>query len=354
MATLSETAYYTRQGIKFGTIVLVCIIVLRLSYMVFQRWWELNNPPPLPPAEVLFGVLPKIPFPQQDKPPYTFTLETVSGTTGEFDNLQNVYFMPVKPASLLALDRATEVARRLGFLFEPQILSETVYKWTKDDPFPTSFQIDTLTDHFEYKGSWEVRPDLLNVTRAPSEAESISLAKNWLSVAGRLPSDLSSGDALVSYLKISGTQIVPALSQADSQIVRVDLFRAPVNELKVWTSNTDQGIVSVTFIPSQIRNNQLLVIDATYRYYSVELEQKSTYPVITSKSAWEAFIEGKGYYAHNLSNDSTNVIIRKVTLGYYDPPKAGYFLQPIYIFEGDNDFVGFYPAVDPAWVQPTQ
>src|SRR4030042_2770432 len=268
MATLTDTAYYTRQGIKFGAIGVVCILLLRLGFIVFQRWWQITHPPPPPPAEVLFGVLPKIPFPTQEKQQYSFTLETVSGSTGEFDQLQNVYFIPVKPASLLALERATEVARKMGFLFEPKAISETLYEWSKDDPFPTQLLIDTLTDHFQYTGSWEVRPDLLNVTRAPSEAEAISLSKNWLSVAGRLPSDLASGEATVTYLKLSGTEIVPALSQADAQIVRVDLFRAPVNELKVWTSDANKGTVSVTFIPGQTRTSraQIFVINSTYKY----------------------------------------------------------------------------------------
>ena len=209
MADLTDTAFRTRQLVKYGSVVLVILIILRIGFSIVKQWWQTSHPPPPLPASVSFGKLSKLPFPQQDKPSFNFRLETVSGSTGEFDQLGNVYLVPVKSANLLALDRTKELARKMGFLFEPKAITETLYEWTKDEPIPATVRIDTITEHFSFEADWRVRPDLLSQARAPSEAESISIARNWLSSLRKLETDLAAGEAQVSYLKISGTEIVP-------------------------------------------------------------------------------------------------------------------------------------------------
>ncbi len=350
MATLTETAHITRQLIKYGSISLVVILFLRLGFAAFFRWWDLSHPPPPPPATVTFGKLPAIPFPEQNQKTFHFELQTISGDTGEFNLLGNVYFMPKKTASLLALDRATGLARKLDFIFEPVKISETAYEWTKDEPFPSTLRIETLTDQFTYETNWQVRPDLLTTARAPSEAEAISIVRSWLSGIGKLPSDLASGEAEVSYLKLVGTEIVPALSQSEAQLIRVDLFRAPIEEKIVRPLNPDKGIVRVMYIPSRSRSqNELTVIDAQYNYHPVEYEQSATYPLISSREAWKILQEGEGYFAQ-FPNNVDSIIIRSIRLGYFDPPEPGFFLQPVFIFEGDPDFIGYTSAIIDEWI----
>jgi hypothetical protein len=41
-----------------------------------------------------------------------------------------------------------------------------------------------------------------------------------------------------------------------------------------------------------------------------------------------------------------------VSLGYYDPLDKQEFLQPIYIFEGDQKFMAYVPAVTDIDLQP--
>ena len=42
---------------------------------------------------------------------------------------------------------------------------------------------------------------------------------------------------------------------------------------------------------------------------------------------------------------TTNITIRKMFLGYFDPDVYQEYLQPVYVFVGDGDFVGYVPAV---------
>jgi hypothetical protein len=343
MATLTEAAYYGRKFIKYGSIVLILYIVIRLGFFLFTRWWEETHPVKPPPPKCEFGKLPQLPFPIQVKPSLGFQLETISGTTEEFDDQAKVYLMPVKRSNLLALERATEMARKMGFLFDPSQISETQYIWTKEEPIPSTLQVDIVTGHFTLNAEWGVRPDLLVGLVAPSPQEAINQTRSWLSALDLLPDDMSIGDAQVDYFKIAGTEIVPALSQSEAQFVKVSLSRDPVDELVVWPTNSEESSISVMFIPSAGR--LIIVIQSEYRYLPVEYEQSGSYPIIASQTAWDNLLAGAGFYA-NYSQELSDVKIRRISLGYYDPPVSGFFLQPIFVFEGDGNFLGFVPAVD--------
>jgi len=60
---------------------------------------------------------------------------------------------------------------------------------------------------------------------------------------------------------------------------------------------------------------------------------------------------GKGYIANLGESQSGNIVIRNVSLAYYDADQPQNFLQPIYVFEGDNNFIGFVPAVSSQWME---
>jgi hypothetical protein len=45
------------------------------------------------------------------------------------------------------------------------------------------------------------------------------------------------------------------------------------------------------------------------------------------------------------------VVIRDITLQYYDPDTAQQFMQPVYVFTGDPDFTAYVPAVADAWLE---
>ena len=40
-----------------------------------------------------------------------------------------------------------------------------------------------------------------------------------------------------------------------------------------------------------------------------------------------------------------NVTIKSMKLGYFDPDIYQNYLQPVYVFLGEGDFVGYVPAV---------
>lgn len=351
MATLSETAYYSRNFIKYGSITIVALLILRVVFGAFSAWWKATYPPPPPPPTVAFGKLPPT-LPSSEKPDVSFQLETATGGFEEYGDRAYVYIMPAKRGNLLALERAKALAKRMDFIGESEIVpgTGTLYRWTKSDPFPSVLEIDTTTGHFLLNGNWRTRPQLLAETSTPSVPESIAVIRSWLSSIDLLADDLSIGPAEVGYLKVSGTELIPALSQSEAQFVRVDLFRASLEKAPVLPTDPERGIVSITFFNTKRYKQQL--IEAEYKYYPVDYEQKATYPIITAAEAWSKFLEGDAHYA-SIEDNLTEIPIREIELGYYDPPTTGGFLQPIFIFKGDGGFIGYVEAIQSEWIQPS-
>ena len=97
---------------------------------------------------------------------------------------------------------------------------------------------------------------------------------------------------------------------------------------------------------SGIREKGRDIIAGEYHYFPIDETKLATYPIKTGSEAWQEFINGNYYSASfGTTIDGNNIKIRKVYLAYYDPGVYTEFFQPIYVFEGDNDFVGYVPAV---------
>ena len=77
-----------------------------------------------------------------------------------------------------------------------------------------------------------------------------------------------------------------------------------------------------------------------------------TYPLRDPRTAWNIIKSGEGYIASY--DGEGQAVIRTVKLGYYDDFEEQEYLQPVYVFEGDNDFIGYVSALDPQYVQSNQ
>ena len=81
-------------------------------------------------------------------------------------------------------------------------------------------------------------------------------------------------------------------------------------------------------------------------HMSLQENEFATYPLKTASEAWEDLKSGKGFIA-NLGDNNEGVLkIRRVYLAYYDAGVYTEFYQPIVVFEGDNKFTAYVPAVD--------
>lgn len=348
MATLKETAYYSRMFIKYFPAILVVLIVGRVLLGLGWQLWLRFNPPPPPPPTVGFGTLPPIDFPVKERPEYTYSLETVSGTLVEQGVSAPVYLMPVKRPSLLAYERAVEQAELLGFVLEPKPLTERLYRFSRSSPLPARLDFDIVTGNLDLRVDWFKDPQFLQEKELPSMVQSISESHQYLQVADLLPNDLINGEVNVTYLKALGENFQGAVSLSEADFVQVDLFReSPVEGFPIITPIAGEGVVRIIFSGSSNRGAR--VVWMKYDYFPIDLDVPHTYPIKTPQAAWEELVQGGGYIVSG--PDETDITVRGVTLGYFDTFEPQNYLQPVYVFSGDDDFLAVVPAVESAWVQ---
>jgi hypothetical protein len=312
-------------------------------------YWKSLYPDPPPPPDVKFGKLPKLLFPQKIAPQFSYTLETRTGDLPQtLPDQYKVYFMPIKKPSLLAYDSAKELATRLDFITEPNKLSETEYRFDAVETINSTLTMNIITGAFILDRKWQSDPAFTTATLYLTEDQAVDQVYNFLSRIGLLTEDLQGGTFNVAPLKADIGELTSAPSLSKAQFVRVNLFRAPVDETPIVNASTDKGLVSAILAFQREDNRQFVRVD--YNYFPVDLEQSASYPLITPEEAWSRMQSGGGYIA-SYREGASSATIREVRLAYYDADIPQQFLQPVYVFEGDDGFVGYVPAILDSWVE---
>jgi len=351
MATLTQTTYYTRRGLAFSSILLVGFIIAKVSLNMASEIWQKLHPPPPPPPTVAFGVLPKVKFPEDKLPigkeKLTFRLETIEGSLPSLPNVGKVYFMPVGRPNLLALDRANEKARKMGFRGQPQTVNETLYRWTNEAVPPTTLEMNINHGNFQLRYPYETDQTILTNKNLPTNEQAAQEAKNFLRTNGLLTADLATGSAEFDYLNLTPNGLTPAPSLSEADLLRVNIFRADLDNLKIFPPNPKNSLVSFLFSGSREMGKR--IIEINYIHFPLEREIVATYPLKPVNNAWQEIQAKEGYFANLGQNENGQITIRKVYLAYYDSEEPQNYLQPIYVFEGDRNFFAYVEAVDPKW-----
>lgn len=353
MANLTQTAYWTRKILKFGAILLGVIIFLRISFNVINSVWKKIYPTPPPPPTVAFGKLPKLIFPENNQTAgeakLTFKLETIQGGLPKLSTISKVYFIPKEGPNLLALDRANQIAKKFGFVAQPQQISEKIYRWQTENTPPTMLDIDINTENFHLYYDYQNDQEILSSKDLPTNQQAAQEAKNFLANNSLLANDLATGSAEIVYLKFTPPNLTPAVSLSEADFVRVNLFRSDLDDLKILPPNPKNSMISFLFSGSKAMGKR--IIEVNYTYYPIETETSATYPLKTTQTAWQE-IQGGGSYIANLGeNQDGQIVVREVYLAYFDSNQSQNFLQPIFVFEGDRNFVGYVPAIDSKWTE---
>jgi len=351
MTNLTQTAYWTRRLLKAGAFLIGLIIVIRIGFSIFSNLWRKINPPPPAAPTLSFGKLPKINFPKNENSTedLSYQLETIQGGLPKFsDEPINVYFTQQNGSNLLALDRANQKAQKLGFKKQPQAISDKIYRWQTETVPATTLDMDITTGNFKLTYDYTNDPEVINSKDLPSNQQAAQEAKSFLNNNDLLPEDLATGTAEFNYLKFNPPELISVASLSEADFVRVNLFRTDLNDLKILPPNPKNALVSIMF--SGMKTIGKRIIEVNYVYYPIYTETIATYPLKNIQTAWQELQNNEGYIA-NLGQNSQAITIRKVYLAYYDSERPQNYLQPIYVFEGDNNFVAYVTAVDSKWTE---
>ena len=350
MASLTETAKVTRQAIRYGGVAFLAISLLWFVGGAAISYYKALNPPAPPPPTMDFGLLPPINFPKETGRP-KLTLELPTGLIPKFPDRINVYYAPTKRSGFLDAASAIDTARALGFIFNPDKPTDTNYVWTNQDSLASKLKMDIVSGHFMMTRQWQNNPALLTLTNFSSDQQVISDVINYMRKANLMQPDLSN-EQKVTYLKAVSGKLTPTVSLSEADFVQVDFFR---NNFETINPDTKKVVSSYPFyrldpdyglirgVVSGSRENADKVIQLDYNYTSVDYSRSGTYPIKTGDAAWQEFSGGGGYVTDKGPKTGT-IAIRRVLLGYIDSPAQNYAM-PIYVFLGDQGFVGYISAV---------
>lgn len=342
MATnLAHTAYWARLFIKYGAVFILFLIFGRVLWGVGVTLYQRISPPPPPAPTVSYGKLPAITFFGSDAPDkkFGFTLELPEGDLPKLPATLPVYVIPKKSAFLGAPDEARKIASSLRFTKDEETLSSTIYRWVHERG-DINLEMNIITQAFSINSNLYQDEDIKGL-RAPTQEIAVKAVQSFLSNASLFPKDFTDGETSTTLIKNDNGILVLAPSLSEANFIRVDFFRQSYNDFPVVTPVPGQS--NVWFLVPGTTDPTKNIIAGEYHYFAVDQSQSSTYPIKTSETAWRQLQDGKGIVASIPTKET--VAVRRVYLAYYDPSDYQPFFQPVYVFEGDNGFVGYVPAV---------
>ena len=348
MSNLTKISYYTKKIIKWGIIGSLGLIIFRLIFSVGKDIWEQFYPPAPPPPTVAFKKLPRLQFPEKESlEDLEFKLETPTGTLPSFLNQAKVYLMPAKKPGFLGPENAKKQAAKLGFSEDPQIISEKIFRWTRKSPLNSTLEMDIFSETFILSYDWQLEKVILAQQSPPNKDQAIKEAISFIQKMGELNNDLIEGRTEATYFKTIGSKMIPAPSLSEADFTKVEIFRKDIEKSPVLTADMEKGIVSLILSGA---GGAKRIIKAEFNYFPVDYDLLATYPIRSSAEAWKELESGQSFIAS--WKGTGKVTIRRVYLAYYDSWEPQGFLQPIFVFQGDDDFFGYVPAVSEEWFLP--
>lgn len=340
--TLTHAAFYSRKGIKYGFLFLLIVIFGRVAWTSGTAIYRKIFPPPPLPPQVAFGKLPTLPFPERPGlPTYSFTLQTTTGSLPVTDPTIPVYQMLQKTVTFLGLDEATSIAKNLGFNKTPYALTETIYRFEKEGSVAV-LDVNTVNKTFSVSYNLESTPELLTL-RPDSNQQALDAVHYFLDSADMYTKDIETGEKSYQYFKAQPPDLVETISLSEANFIRVNFFRNKVNGLPIMTPSRTKS--NVWFLVSGDTGRDKQIIAGEYHYFPIDTSKSSTYPIKTPQSAYDELSAGRAFISQVPLGDQTQVVIRRVYLGYYDSGLPQGFLQPVFVFEGDNNFSAYVPAI---------
>lgn len=339
MATLNKVTDSTKFILKWIGILILIFVIVKIGGNLKQTFF----PPPKPPAQVLFGKLPRIEFPKSEvSKKFFYSIDTLEGTLPVFPDRIFVYKIEPTKADLLAFERAKNAVSNLGFNPQSTFVSENVYQWQDSSPILRKINIDIFSSDFSLTSSYlsEENKQSSNITKE-AVAQTV---KKFLEDLSLFPNDTDTTKTNIALLYKKNYVLIPTTDASLATNARIDFFQSNVNNLPIFYPRAATS--TMNFIVENVQN-QPVIVSANFVHQQVSKE-RSTYPIKTTDQAFAQLKEGKAYIAVYNGN-AQNIPIKSTFLAYFLGENRQEYLLPIIVFQGDN-FVAYVPAVTDGWV----
>lgn len=346
MLTLNQATSETRTILKWGGVILIVLLLILLLFRVGTALKQTFFPTPSPPPTVSFGKLPALVLPNSiNNKSFSYSLDTVTGTLPAFPDRIKIYKMVSIPPDLLALKKAREKVRPVGFT-DPEIaVSAKTYRWNDNGPLNKTLTMDIFSSDFGLSSSFTSDPIVLSAVNLPNQVIAINTAQTFLSAMSSFPDDIDTNKTRALLFSINNNTLTSATSVSNAQVIEVDFFQKDVDKLPIYYPKAVSSTMNVLVAGGK---DQAQIVQADFSHQTVSNES-ATYPIKTAGEAYNLLKQGQGYIASYFGS-GTDISIKNVFLAYYIGDKKQDYLFPIAVFEGDDGFFAYVPIVTDVWI----
>lgn len=336
--TLTQAANFTKKAFIFGIIFLVVIISSWIGFQFYKASQVVKPQVEEEKADTKFNILPKpnlnIALTPSSK--YTYEFLTTTGKLPEdLPKIFKVYFISKLGTSLLASNKAKELAFGLNFNNGPEIISSTLYKFTDENG--GEIKVDLDTGNFEYRRIEATEGGLLDNTLS-DKPKLIQDFKDFLSSKGLMRDQILNGQTQVTYPQNSSNKAIITLWQENIEDGEQDI--------KIVTNNFGEGLIKTEV--SNLINNNNRYLYLKYIYWPIDLTNFATYPL---KDINTAFEELKAGISSVVKESPTNTVgLTNIYLAYLLSEEYTPYLQPVFVFEGE-EFAALIGAIDEQYIE---
>lgn len=353
MSNLTEISIVTRKFFIWLGVVVIAYFILRIFIGLGIQYWKATHPTPVPPPNVKFSKLPSPKFSHvaTSSSGIQFTLATVEGKPPEATAAAKVYLMPKKLPNLLASERAKKFAVKIGFTDEPELITSTIYRFTDPIEKLRTLEIDITNMNFKLKYDYAKNPQVFQIGQITSKDQALGEVKQFIQFNNLFDETVLKGKITTNLLIFNNDSksFQEASSLSNANAVRINYFQNDLDNIPILPPRFSKSYNYAIFAAGTTLSTR--IIELSYTFWPISFDDFATYPLRSGREAWQDLKDGYAYVINMGNNTSENIVIRKIYLAYYDSEEQQRYLQPIFVFEGDNDFVAYLPAIAQEWLE---
>jgi len=346
---LTEVSFYIRKFAPFALIgfLVLLVFVYLIKVLIFLIPAQSPSNVVTTYTNPIFGKIktPELPS-ASSSAGFTYKLDTIEGVPVTATTTAQIIFLPPTATRFGYREKIYLMAKAVGFDTEnvKHKLEGKVALFLDDKQKMT---IDITNFNFTYEYNYKNDPSVFSNLTIPDRQEIERKAVELLKALGRYPDELARGKINIIYFAynfLSNTLSVTA-NPEEANVVEVDFYRPDIDG-----APAPYPIVSPDYFNSQnhvillFNDTGFKVLKAQVKFFEKSDTQIGVYPLRSAETAWEELKSGKGYVV-STPGVTRDVIIKKMFLGYLDPEIYLEYLQPVYVFLGDDNYVGYVPAV---------
>ena len=348
--TLTEVSFYSR---KYMPVVILVGLLFLIFFYLIKLMIMLNPPAPQSARIMINPIFDKISVPiindlASPSAQINYVFDTIEGTPITATDTAKIFQFQTGQVSFGYLNKIYLTAKSLGF--DTEIVKHTkTDNMAEFDSGKQRLSIDIQNYNFTYEYRFTDEPDLFNNVRPPEKEESEQKAKDFLILVDRYPQELTQGKTNTVFFSYSPQDQTMTRIDDSSQanMVEVDFFRPDIDN---FPTVSPLNLNSQNYVIMMFTNDGFKILRAQVKFYETDQNKIGIYPLITGEEAF-AKLQAGGAYFMKFQESQTDVTIKKMFLAYLDPDVYQPYLQPVYVFWGDNDFSAYVPAVHPDYLQ---